>query len=110
MSNINFTGIAASVSQSLLQQKQVARANDADRNRKQEAARKLLEQAEHNARAVEDSAKASDEKQPGERQPRPRRIDTTADARAEMRQFGRMLKGAYHPDAHGNDHHVDVEA
>lgn len=102
MSNISSVSpIAASVSQSVVQQKQIARAKDADRNRQQEAARKLREQAEQNARAVEDSAKASDqtvnvqgEGQHDEQHERKRR---------DPRQAG-------YPDTSDADHHVDVEA
>lgn len=101
MSNINITGIVASVSQSLVQQKQVARAQDADRNRKQEAARKLQEQTDQRAQAIEDPTETSDQ---------------TMKVRSELQHHEQALlrrrdaRQSGYPETPDADGHVDVEA
>lgn len=101
MSSINPTGIAGSVSQSIVQQKQVAKAQDARRNEKELLARKLREEAEKHARAVEDSTETSDQTMQvrGEQ-----RHDEQHDRkRRDPRQTG-------YPETPDADGHVDLEA
>ncbi len=62
MSSIS-SHIAASVSQGLVQQGQVARKKDAVENRDQLAAEKLREEYEKHVRAVEDSAQIDQHRQ-----------------------------------------------
>jgi len=101
MSSINNAAIAASVSQALVQQKQVARAQDADKNLKQELARRLREQAEQHARSVEDPTETTDQsmrvqgEQPHDEQNDRKRRDPRHDSDATPEQAGP---------------HVDVEA